>query len=85
MRRSGRDAPTGVYFEEQTVESVMEGILQFEAADALGALIRRRFGDGRQNSLRTCFCGRIREFVLEKVPEAEAQMAPEATIDVGLG
>jgi glycosyltransferase involved in cell wall biosynthesis len=83
--RRGSDSPTGVYFEEQTVESVMEGILQFEAADAAGSFDSTEIQRWAAIFATPVFLRRIREFVLEKLPEAEEQMAPEATIDVGLG
>ena len=51
------DLPTGVYFAEQTVESVMKGILQFEAAEAAAGSTRQRFSSGRLSLIRRCFCG----------------------------
>ncbi len=76
------DLPTGVYFGEQTVESVMEGILRFEAGDAHGrfdpATIQRwaaEFGT-------PVFLRRLRDFVLERVPGAAAAMVPDASASV---
>ena len=80
--RGAGDLRTGVYFGEQTLESVMEGILQFEAAEARGrfdpATIQRwaaEFGT-------PVFLRRLRDFVLERVPEAAAAMVPEASVPV---
>lgn len=79
--RGDGDLPTGVYFSEQTVESLMEGISRFEAADLAGAFhpatIQRRAAE----FATPVFLRRLREFVLEKVPEAESAMASEAVFD----
>ena len=65
---------TGIYFSEQTVESVMDGILRFEAADAAGkfdsAVARRWAGE----FATPVFLRRMREFVLDKMPEAASAM-----------
>lgn len=74
---SGED-PTGIYFAEQTVESVMDGILRFEAAETAGrfdpAVARRWAGE----FATPVFLRRMREFVLEKMPEAAGAMTPIA-------
>ncbi len=65
---------TGVYFAEQTVESVMEGMREFEAAEAAGdfdpAAIRRWAAEFRTD----LFLQRIRQFVLSVAPGAAAAM-----------
>ncbi len=80
--REGGDSPTGVYFREQRVESVMEGILQFESADAAGGFDSMEIQRWAATFATPVFLRRMREFVLEKVPEAVAEMSPEATMDV---
>ena len=65
---------TGVFFAEQMVKSVMEGILEFERADAAGewdpAVIR-----GWAEEFRTeVFLRRMREFVLAVAPGAAKAM-----------
>jgi glycosyltransferase involved in cell wall biosynthesis len=69
---------TGIYFAKQTVESVMDGILRFEAAESEGifnsaAALRWAEGFATPVFLRT-----LREFILEKMPEAASAMAPIA-------
>jgi glycosyltransferase involved in cell wall biosynthesis len=67
--------PTGIYFSQQTVESVMDGILRFEAADAAGkfnAAAARRWA---AEFATPVFLRRMREFVLEKMPEAASAMS----------
>jgi glycosyltransferase involved in cell wall biosynthesis len=70
--RGQGDAPTGVYFEQQTVESVMDGILQFEANEsqfnpAVTQAWAATFATPR-------FLREFRDFVLQRVPEAAAAM-----------
>jgi glycosyltransferase involved in cell wall biosynthesis len=80
VRGSG-DAPTGVYFQEQTVESVMRAILEFEAADVTGkfdsALIQRWAAEFST----PVFLRRMRDFVLERVPESATAMVREVRMD----
>jgi len=67
---------TGIFFSEQTVESVMDGILRFEAEEAAGmfdSAIARRWAEEFATPV---FLRRLREFVLEKMPEAARAMAP---------
>ena len=80
VRASG-DSPTGVYFQEQTVESVMEGILQFEAAETAGSFRSTEIQRWAANFATPRFLRQMREFVLEKVPEAATAMRLETTID----
>jgi glycosyltransferase involved in cell wall biosynthesis len=83
--RGGADLPTGVYFGEQTVESVMEGILRFEAADAAVRFDSTEIQHWAAKFATPVFLRRMREFVLDKMPGAEVEMAPEGAMDVGLG
>jgi glycosyltransferase involved in cell wall biosynthesis len=69
------DGATGIYFGEQTVESVMDGMLRFEVAEANGmfdSAIARRWAEEFATPV---FLRKLREFVLEKMPEAEGAMA----------
>ncbi len=59
---------TGVYFAEQTVESVMVGILEFEAAEAAGRFDAEVIRGWAAEFATPVFLRRMREFVLEKVP-----------------
>ncbi len=71
---SGR---TGVYFGQQTVESVMQGILEFEAAEALGefdSTVIREWAAGFRTEI---FLKRLREFVLSVAPGAAMAMPIE--------
>jgi glycosyltransferase involved in cell wall biosynthesis len=66
--------PTGVYFERQTVESVMEGILDFEChEDRFHPLRARAWAE--QFGTRH-FLDRMRAFILDRVPGAETAMLP---------
>lgn len=72
----GETGATGVYFGEQTVGSVIEGILRFEAAEASGAfdpLVIQRWA---AEFATPVFLRRMREFVLARVPEAASAMTP---------
>lgn len=71
---AARRGATGVYFGEQTVESVMEGILRFEAADAAGAFDSAIIQAWAAEFATPVFLRRLREFVLAKVPAAAAAM-----------
>ncbi len=71
----GAKQATGVYFEHQTVESLMDGIRRFEAAESAGAFrpdVIRGWAAGFRTEL---FLRNFREFILSVVPEAEAAMA----------
>jgi glycosyltransferase involved in cell wall biosynthesis len=73
--RGDGEEPTGVYFREQTVESLMDGILRFETTMGMfdPAMIQ-----GRAAEFATeVFLRRMREFVLEVMPAAAEAMAPE--------
>ncbi|WP_263367891.1 glycosyltransferase [Edaphobacter bradus] len=70
---------TGVYFGEQTVDSLIDGILRFEAAESAGAfdpVAIRRWAAGFSTEV---FLQRMREFVMSVVPEAESSMALPGT------
>jgi glycosyltransferase involved in cell wall biosynthesis len=75
--RGAGDSPTGVYFGEQTVESVMDGIVRFEEAEAAGRFDPAAIRGWAAEFATPVFLRRMREFVLEKVPSAVEAMAPE--------
>jgi glycosyltransferase involved in cell wall biosynthesis len=69
---------TGVYFQEQTVESVMQGILEFEA-------VQKSFNPTMIQAWAAefatpVFLQQMREFVLARVPAAAAVMAPAESL-----
>lgn len=68
------DARTGIYFGEQTVEALMEGILQFEAAAAAGVFDSAGIQSWAAEFATPVFLRRLREFVLAKVPDAASAM-----------
>lgn len=74
-------AATGVYFDQQTVDSMIEGIQQFECMEAAGAFQPEATRAWAEAFATPVFLHRFREFVLEKVPEAAAAMVPEAELD----
>ena len=74
-------SPTGVYFDHQTVESMVDGILQFEALEADGAFdphVIRRWAEGFSTPV---FLASMRRFILERVPSACQAMVPELEME----
>lgn len=72
--RGTGNAPTGIYFEEQTVEAAMQGIRRFEE-------IERSFDPEATKAWAATFAtprflAEFRAFVLEKMPEAISAMEP---------
>ena len=70
--RGAGEQPTGVYFAEQTVESAMTGILEFEARE-------RQFDPSVTQAWAASFATpvfleRLRTFILERVPAAAEEM-----------
>ncbi len=71
---------TGVYFAKQSVESLIEGMLEFEAAEAAGEFdqaLTREWAAGFRTEI---FLKRMREFVLSAMPEAESAMRPTMSV-----
>ena len=60
--------PTGVYFAEQTVESIMQGILDFEAADCRGEFIPQQIQSWASGFATPLFLERMRSLLLSIVP-----------------
>lgn len=73
--RAEGPAPTGIYFSEQTVESVMDGILRFEATEATGVFKASVIQSWAAEFDTPIFLQRMREFVLAKMPSAEQAMS----------
>jgi glycosyltransferase involved in cell wall biosynthesis len=67
-------SPTGIYFQEQTVESMMDGILRFEAADDAGSFHPEVTQAWAAEFATPVFLQNLREFVISKIPAAEAAM-----------
>jgi glycosyltransferase involved in cell wall biosynthesis len=65
---------TGVYFAEQTVESVMGGIVEFEAAEAEGVFVPEVIQGWAAEFATPVFLRQMREFVLARVPAAQEVM-----------
>jgi hypothetical protein len=78
---AGGDGATGIYFLEQTVESVMEGILEFEAVEAAGGfdpVVTQRWA---AEFATPVFLRRMREFVLDKAPAAAEVMVSAEVLE----
>jgi glycosyltransferase involved in cell wall biosynthesis len=74
--RGGGGCPTGIYFPEQSVESLIEGIVRFEAAELDAAFDSAQIQRWAEEFSTPVFMRRMREFVLEKLPSAEEVMTP---------
>lgn len=70
------DSPTGIYFPEQTVESVMDGILRFEAAEADGEFNSTVIQRWAAEFATPVFLQKMREFILAKMPAASEVLMP---------
>lgn len=77
VRGEAGDRRTGVYFAEQTAESVMDGILRFEEMDAAGAFDPAVIHAWAEEFRTEIFLDRMREFILSVVPAAASAMAAE--------
>ncbi len=69
VRGSG-ESPTGVYFAEQTVDSVIGGILRFEAAESAASFDSAQIQLWAAQFATPRFLRQIREFVLAKLPDS---------------
>ena len=77
VRGCGR-TPTGVYFPGQTVQSLSEGLREFESRETVFAPEAIRAW--AQGFATAVFLRRLRRFVVEHVPAAESVIAPEDAI-----
>ena len=66
---------TGVYFAQQTVESVMDGILRFEEMDAARAFDPAVIHAWAEEFRTDIFLDRMRQFILSVAPAAASAMA----------
>ncbi len=73
-----RQGRTGVYFAEQTVESVMEGIREFERREAAGEFDSGVIRGWAEEFRTELFLRRVREFVLSVAPGAAGAMGRES-------
>ena len=76
--RGTGDAPTGVYFAQQTADSLARAISRFEAAEAAGVFhpeTNRAWAAGFRTEL---FLERVRDYILSVYPAARSVMAPAA-------
>lgn len=72
--RGTGDQPTGVFFTKQTVESVMEGIQSFEGIESIfDSQVIREHAEHFQTKV---FLQKMRDFILDKVPQAADEMIP---------
>lgn len=72
----GQQGATGVYFAEQTVESVMEGIQRYEQLEGDGVFRTDAIRAWAEIFRTEVFLANIRQFVLSLMPAAESNMAP---------
>jgi glycosyltransferase involved in cell wall biosynthesis len=70
---------TGVFFPRQAVESIIEGILEFESREASFDPVRTNAW--AQNFATPLFLRAIRDFILEKVPQAVSEIVSDAEIE----
>jgi len=80
-RTDSQQGATGVYFAEQTVESVMDGIQRYEQLDAEGAFrpdVTRAWAETFRTEI---FLANIRRFVLSLMPAAEPDMSPTVVME----
>jgi hypothetical protein len=63
---AGGNGATGIYFSKQTVESVMDGIFEFERVEAAGGFDPAVIQRWAAEFATPVFLRRIREFVLER-------------------
>jgi glycosyltransferase involved in cell wall biosynthesis len=69
--------PTGVYFDSQTVESAMDGILRFEARESeFSPAVTQTWA---AEFATPVFLNQLRSFILQHVPAAVSAMAPGTT------
>ncbi|WP_263377113.1 glycosyltransferase [Granulicella aggregans] len=68
-------SPTGIFYDEQTVESIMDGILRFEVAQQSGYFRSAAIQQWANTFAVSVFLRSYRDFVLNKVPAAATAMA----------
>jgi glycosyltransferase involved in cell wall biosynthesis len=78
---AGVKGATGIYFSEQTVESVSEGILEFVGVETAGGFDPVVIQRWAAEFAVPVFLRRMRAFVLEKVPAAAEAMVSAETLE----
>jgi glycosyltransferase involved in cell wall biosynthesis len=66
--RGTGESRTGVYFAEQTVDSMMNGILRFEAAESAASFDSTQIQSWAAQFATPIFLRRMREFLLAQLP-----------------
>ena len=74
-------SPTGVYFDHQTVDSMIDGILEFEALEAEGTFNPRSIQLWAEGFSTPVFLTTLRKFILDRVPAAYEAMVPELELE----
>ena len=74
-------SPTGIFYAEQTVESIIDGILRFEAVRQPGQFDPAAIQQWASTFAVPFFLNSYRDFVLDKVPAAATAMASPAHLD----
>lgn len=72
--RGTGEGRTGVYYAEQTIQSIMQGILDFEAADHRGEFPPEQTQRWAAQFATPLFLKRLREFIVSTMPESSAVM-----------
>jgi glycosyltransferase involved in cell wall biosynthesis len=72
--RAGGVSPTGIYFQQQSVESIIDGILEFEACEISGYFKPATIQHWAADFATPVFLQKLRTFVLSKLPEAQTEM-----------
>jgi glycosyltransferase involved in cell wall biosynthesis len=68
--------PTGVFYQAQTVESITDGILSFEAAQRSGLFQSAAIQQWANTFAVPFFLQNYRDFILDNVPDAVTAMVP---------
>jgi glycosyltransferase involved in cell wall biosynthesis len=78
--RGDGPSPTGLYFQEQTVNSIADGILRFESLDAIGSFQPEAIQEWAAEFATPVFLQRFGEFVMSKVPNVREVMSENRVI-----
>ncbi|MBS1820786.1 MAG: glycosyltransferase [Acidobacteria bacterium] len=78
-------AATGVHFDQQTADSLMEGILRFEDAESKGAFRSDAIRAWAAEFATPVFLRRMREFIVSVMPGAAEAMVPSGLVEQANG
>jgi len=78
--RGDGPSPTGLYFQEQTVDSIADGILRFESLDAIGSFQPEAIQEWAAEFATPVFLQRFGDFVMSKVPNVQEVMSENRVI-----